>query len=117
MEVKSKAKFSEKTNKEKLIDFESESIATTLVNEMYVSLKKQKNTKLTAEQLAWIGKVENAYGKNKSIEGNIICEVLENAYHYLNSSPKWSEIDNRLYEMLEKIIFLRAKHLALNEFL
>lgn len=117
MEVKSKAKFSEKTNKEKLIDFESESIATTLVNEMYVSLKKQKNTKLTAEQLAWIGKVENAYGKNKSIEGNIICEVLENAYHYLNSSSKWSEIDNRLYEMLEKIIFLRAKHLALNEFL
>ena len=117
MEVKSKATFSEKTHKEKPINFESESIATTLVNDMYTSLKKQKNAKLTTEQLTWIGKVESAYGKNKSLEGTLICEVLENAYHHLNASSKWSEIDNRLYEMLEKIIFLRAKHLALNEFL
>ncbi len=117
MEVKSKVKFTESTRTKKLINFESESAASSLVGEMYTSLKKQKPTVLSPEQLAWVEKVERLYGKNKSSEANIICEALNNAYHYLNGTSKWNEVDNKLHEMLEKIIFLRAKHLSLNTFL
>jgi hypothetical protein len=116
MEVKSKAISFENKQREKLINFETESIATDLVKDMYVGLKKQK-TKLTPEQSSWISKVENAYAKNKLSEGDFICSILENAYNYLNRTSKWNDADNRAYEMFEKIIFLKSKDGAFHDFL
>jgi hypothetical protein len=116
MEVKSKAISFENKQREKLINFETESVATDLVKEMYASLKKQK-TKLTSEQLTWMSNVESAYEKNKLSEGEFICSILENAYNYLNRTGKWNDADNRAYEMFEKIIFLKAKDGAFQDFL
>jgi hypothetical protein len=116
MEVKSKAISFENKQREKLINFETESTATDLVKDMYVSLKKQK-IKLTPEQLSWMNKVENAYEKNKLSEADFICSILENAYNYLNRTGKWNDVDNRAYEMFEKVIFLKAKDGAFQDFL
>ncbi len=116
MEVKSKGISFENKQREKLINFETESVATDLVKDMYISLKKQK-TKLTPEQVIWMSKVENAYEKNKIAEGDFICSILENAYNYLNRTGKWNDSDNRAYEMFEKIIFLKSKDGAFQDFL
>jgi signal transduction histidine kinase len=116
MEVKSKAISFENKQREKLINFETESIATDLVKDMYISLKKQK-IKLTPEQSTWMNKVESAYAKNKLAESDFICSILENAYNYLNRTGKWNDPDNRAYEMFEKLIFLKAKDGAFQDFL
>lgn len=114
MEVKSKVKVLERKQGE-LRNFETQSIATDLVKEMYTTLKKQK-TKLSQDQQAWLGKVENMYGKNKIAESDFICSILENTYRHLNRTGKWNEVDDRAYEMLEKIVFLKSKGGAFKEF-
>ena len=114
MEVKSKIKILE-GKQEELTNFETQSIATDLVKEMYTALKKQK-TKLTQEQLVWISKVENMYGKSKIAEADFICSILENTYRHLNRTGKWNTVDDKAYEMLEKIIFLKSKAGAFKEF-
>lgn len=115
MEVKSKEKILEKKNLEKFINFETQSIATDLVKEMYIHLKKQKS-KLSQEQTEWLTKVDALYGKSKITEGDFICSVLENTYRYLNRTGRWNEVDDRAYEMLEKIIFLKSKGGAFKDF-
>lgn len=115
MEVKSKEKILEKKHQEKFINFETQSIATDLVREMYIHLKKQKG-KLTTEQTEWLTKVDDLYGKSKITEGDFICSVLENTYRYLNRTGRWNEVDDRAYEMLEKIIFLKSKGGAFKDF-
>lgn len=114
MEVKSKAKVLER-KQEEFLKFENQSAATDLVKEMYTALKRQK-TKLSQEQLVWMGKVESMYGKTKINESDFICSILENTYRYLNQTDKWNEIDDRAYEMLEKIVFLKSKGGAFKDF-
>jgi signal transduction histidine kinase len=115
MEVKSKEKILDNKRQQKYINFETQSIATDLVKEMYICLKKQK-IKATQEQLDWMNKVENVYDKNKITESDFICSILENTYHYLNKTGRWNDTDGRAYEMLEKIIFLKSKGGAFKEF-
>lgn len=114
MEVKPKAKISEQ-KQNAFTTFENQSIATDLVKEMYTALKKQK-TKLSQEQQNWVNKVEGMYGKSKIAESDFICSILENTYRHLNHTSKWNEIDDRAYEMLEKIVFLKSKGGAFKEF-
>ncbi len=115
MEAKSKAKFGEKRQQDNLLKFENQSATTDLIKEMYIHLKKQK-IKLSQEQAEWMNKVETLYGKNKIVEADFICSILENTYRYLNRTGKWNEVDDRAYEMLEKIIFLKSKEGAFKEF-
>jgi hypothetical protein len=114
MEVKSTAKVLER-KQDAFSTFEIQSRATDLVKEMYTALKKQK-TKLTQDQQVWMNKVENMYEKNRITESDFICSILENTYHYLNQTGKWNEIDDRAYEMLEKIVFLKSKGGAFKDF-
>lgn len=115
MEVKSKTKISEDMTEEKMNSFESLALANDLVREMYFSLKKQKS-KLTSEQILWMSKVEEAFNTSKLTEADIICALLQSTYDYLNKTKKWNEGDNRAYEMFEKIVFLKSKEGAFQEF-
>lgn len=113
MEVKSKTKISE--NKQ-APSFETLALTGDLVKEMYFSLKKQK-TKLTPEQLLWMNKVEKAFNTSKLSEADFICAILQNTYDHLNKTKRWGDEDKRAYEMFEKIVFLKSKEGAFQEFI
>ncbi|HET6226643.1 MAG TPA: PAS domain-containing protein, partial [Bacteroidia bacterium] len=115
MEVKSKSKIPEDKNQEKSVSFEIQVRSSELVKEMYVSLKKQK-AKLTPEQILWMNKVENIFDTTKITDADFICSILQNTYDYLNKTKKWSDNDKRAYEMFEKIVFLKSKEGAFQEF-
>lgn len=112
MEVKSKTKIS---GDKQETSFETLAQAGDLVKEMYFSLKKQKS-KLSSEQILWMNKVENAFNTSKLSEADFICAILQNTYDHLNKTKRWNDEDKRAYEMFEKIVFLKSKEGAFQEF-
>jgi len=115
MEVKSKTKISENKHQESSASFERLALSNDLIREMYISLKKQK-AKLTPEQILWVNKVEDMFDISKLVEADFICSILQKTYDYLNKTKKWSDEDKRAYEMFEKIVFLKSKDGAFQDF-
>lgn len=96
---------------------DTDSVASQLVNEMYLTLTDAKPEDLSAEQLIWLKKVENSFGKKKPSKADILYSFLDSAYHYLHKQAKWERKDEKVYEMLEKIIYLKAKDTSFKDFM
>jgi signal transduction histidine kinase len=96
--------------------FETDAMASNLVNEMYVLLKNKTLSDISAEQLNWVKKVEALYAKHPSFQASILYSFLDSAYQYLTRQVQiqWEERDEKVYELIEKIISLKSEGIFKN---
>ena len=94
----------------------TDSIAIGLLKKIYAELKKIAPENLYESEVLWIKEVEIAYAEEKVLEGTQILSLLKQAQDILNQKSYWSPKDEEFYEVLEKIIFLRARENTFKEF-
>lgn len=107
----------QKKQTDKVAYIETDSAASLLVKEMYLTLKDASSAHLSVEQLIWLKRVENVFGNKSPSQADILHAFLDSAYHYLNKQTQWEERDKKVYEMLEKIIYLQAKQTSFKGFM
>ena len=95
-----------KEQPEKLITIENDSIAADPVDEIYLILKNKNPADLTSQELVWLDKVEKINRTKASPEADML---LEQVYLFLGNKKKWDNKDENLYEMFEKLLFLKLK--------